>query len=233
MSWYMQHLQSHIESVSLTISSVERHRWKTDWLLNLSLDFTSVVNFGCSIGYETLSLLWLLDAQEAVGVDKEQSSIDQARSMVRSFLEDIEAIRRTLYYATEIPEGLRSQVDTLLDECGKRVPPSFVVADMTNRTDLPTDHFDLAYCERVLYHIACGDAKSVMSDVLFAVEEMARVTKPGGLIVAIEPNTCSPDNHTPVRLHEAFCRAGLVSVEIDEGLFSVEGKTVYSYSKPK
>jgi len=214
MSWYMQYLQSHIQSMSLTISLVEKHRWKTDWLLNLGVDFTSVVNCGCNIGYETLALLWLLDAQEAVGVDKDRDSIDQAQSMVGNFLEDIKAIRRTLPYAREIPQNLCLQVESLLDKYEKRVLPSFMVADITKTTDLLNDHFDLAYCERVLYHIACGDTKSAMKDVLFAVEEMARVTKPGGLIVAIEPNTCSPDDNTPVRLDQVFCQTGLTNVEI-------------------
>ena len=41
------------------------------------------------------------------------------------------------------------------------------------------DHFDLVTCQTVLIHVA--DAKAVL-------EEMVRVAKPGGLIVAAEPN---------------------------------------------
>lgn len=48
-----------------------------------------------------------------------------------------------------------------------------------NHLDFPDNSFDLVTCQTVLIHVA---------DVKVALKEMFRVTKPGGLILAAEPN---------------------------------------------
>ncbi len=51
---------------------------------------------------------------------------------------------------------------------------------MTKKTELPSNHFDLAYCDNVICYI---DENKWIS----AVSEMKRVVRPGGWVVAGEP----------------------------------------------
>jgi SAM-dependent methyltransferase len=59
---------------------------------------------------------------------------------------------------------------------GTGVPASFHVGDAA-ALDLPTDSFDAVRCERLLIHVA---------DPAVVLDEMVRVTRPGGRIVAID-----------------------------------------------
>ena len=111
--------------------------------------------------------------------------------------------------------------------------PSYVAADITKETAFPSNYFKLIYCERVLYHIACDESESETDNMLLAMQEIARITKPGGLVVAIEPKTCSPENNTFVNLHHDFSRAGLLKVENLEIPMSFANKEIYLYSKPE
>ena len=138
---------------------------------------------------------------------------------------------RTLHYLPKEAEGLRLEADNLVQAYRKRPRPVFTQADFTQQTDLPDSYFDLAYCERVLYHIACEDTKPMMNHTRAAVQEMARVIVPGGLVVAIEPCTCSPDDDTPLRLTRFFSQLGLVELEV-KNRFSPESKSVYAFVKP-
>jgi SAM-dependent methyltransferase len=67
--------------------------------------------------------------------------------------------------------------------------------------------FDLAYCEKVLYHIwdDHGDR-----GVGCAIEEMKRVLRPGGWMVAVEPVSLSPTNDEALDFSHLFEQAGLV-----------------------
>ena len=220
MNAYVQQLEAHMLYALDIISRVEGHRWKGQFLQGLGLNGAKIVDFGCDLGYESVALAWYLEAAEVVGVDIAQSDIEQARTACTNLHDQIGHISSTLSYIPQIPANLRAQAHSLLGQYSHRTIPTFLVADITQRTELPPDYFDLAFCERLLYHIACDDAKSGMRNTLSAVQEMVRVTAPGGIIVAIERTTCSLDDDTPVRLDHHFRRVGLTRLETAEPSFS-------------
>jgi SAM-dependent methyltransferase len=229
----MRNLQSHLQSLNLMMGSVKGHETKIIWLLDLNEKYDSIVNFGCNIGFETLALMWLLTAREAVGVDKDGSHIDQARSLHRDIQQDIQSIQMALLYNRDLPSEFRSELQSYVEDLKNLPFPTFVEGDMTKTTGLPSDHFDLAYCERVLYHIRCDKSRRAEDNVLSAIQEMVRVVKPGALVVAIEPNTCSPDDNATVELRPSFERFGLSPFKLENRAILAENETLYVYSKLK
>lgn len=223
----MQNTSIPLQDIEIVLSFINRYKRRVSWILDLGFRFDRIANFGCSTGIETLALLWLLSAKEAVGVDKNKSRIQQAYE----FIEEIKSIRRTLSYGTHrISEIYRTKY---FKEYIEGPLPSFEIADITEKTSLPDNYFDLVYCESVLYHIACDDNQIAEDNVFSAIQEIERVMKFGGLMVAIEHVTCSPDNDRPVQLDQFFCRASLIKLRTKDGNFSPEGKNVYLYSKPE
>ncbi len=69
---------------------------------------------------------------------------------------------------------------------------------MPRALPFPNATFDSTFCVAVLQHI---------SDVPRAISEMARVTRPGGRIVAVEPDNAARFFHSSIeegaRAHEA------------------------------
>lgn len=232
MNTYVDELRKRLETLQGILCDLEPHRCKIDWLSNLDRDFGAVVNFGCSGGDETLALVWFLDATEAVGVDKNRYAIDLASTKITIIRQQLDSIESYVDPILKESANLRVQVTDLLAECARLSMTAFVVADMTQRTTLPAEHFDLAFCEKVLYHIACDEVKPAMHSSLSAVQEMARVTRPGGLVIAIEPTTCSHDDDTPVQLDPLFLQAGLIRLDTEE-LPCVAGDMItYPFLKP-
>jgi SAM-dependent methyltransferase len=129
------------------------------WLKPLSASVESIVDFGCWGSSEPFVLLWTLDASEVVIVEKEEDNLRWPKN-------EWEILRKT-------------NPDSLI---GRSV--AFVTADMRKPVpELPSGHFDLAFCENVLYQI---EMESGWQGVQDAIDEMARVTKPGGWIIAVE-----------------------------------------------
>jgi SAM-dependent methyltransferase len=102
--------------------------------------------------------------------------------------------------------------------------PRFIQADITRHTGLEPD-FDLVHCNRVLCHILGGDqSESSSPDVeglKSAIEEMARLVKSGGWVLAVEPQ---------IQGYEyLFKDAGLEQVARFE---EDDGKVRYLYTRP-
>jgi SAM-dependent methyltransferase len=102
-------------------------------------------------------LLRVLEATNAVVVDKEAEYIRNAQSWFRK---------------------TQAQYPELIGAYDLR----FVVSDMTRATnELPVNRFDLAFCSGVLYYM-----RSEIGQLQAAVSTMARVVKPGGWVIANE-----------------------------------------------
>ncbi len=145
-----------------------RYRRKIDWLLQLHPSFDAIVNFGCHIGSETIALALLLNAKEVIGLDKEPDSIMQANDQVKTIWEDIESVRRDLYYESGQDKGDRGALQSLLQSFAGKVAPTFVEADVLVVAKLLENHFDLVYCESFLYH--------------FTSYKLAGLTPKGGIL---------------------------------------------------
>lgn len=194
------------------------------WLTPLGPSVVSVADFGCWRGNEPFALLRTLEATEIVVVDRDSEGLSRAKDR----LDELKATR---------PGAMR----------GRTV--RFVQADMTARvTRLPSCHFDLAFCSNTLYQIGLGEIDPGCQRVQDAINEMARVTKPGGWVIAVEERMGAheglPDNsntvpcgrfNIPINVGETqdisslFEAAGLVRCDcpVDAPCWS------YCYRKPK
>jgi SAM-dependent methyltransferase len=170
------------------LRSPEFHRpgkWK--WLLQLHASVNSLASFGC-MSSEPFFLAWGLDATEIKIVEREERYICE-RSEERESLEAV------------IPNAFE----------GRSI--DFILADMRSvgEFDLPSSHFDLTFCRMVLYQVfldgleqAHGGNPSqiveqALEQVLAAIRQMTRVTKPGGWVIAVESIAVNPgDEPTPI-----------------------------------
>ena len=128
----------------------EAYQWLDEALDTSAID--SIVDFGFMSGEEPFALLWTLDANEVVVVEKE----DQHRRMFEKLVATLE----------HVDDG---------DLAHRSV--EFVQADMTGRiSGLPSDYFDLAYCADVLYIVhraresATRHAIAEMADAPLAID---------------------------------------------------------------
>jgi SAM-dependent methyltransferase len=222
-----------IQNLLGTIQIVEDYRYKVEWLLQLCPAYKAVANFGCNIGHETIALSWLLNAEEAIGIDKGANHIRQAQSKVRTIVEDTRSTNQYLHYDLIQDNDAREAVQNLLQLFSGKVAPIFVENDAANAVDLKDNHFDLVYCERFLYHFACATERNTQEQIVSVVQEMKRVTKSGGLITAIEPRICSPADQRPVDLTRIFDQVGLEKVDVSEINPHIDYEVIYVYKKER
>lgn len=162
-------------------------------LARLRASVESIVDFGCFNGSEPFALLWTLDATEIVVVEKEEEYLTETKV-------EYERLRRS-------PTG-----------CMEGRSARFIVADMSAIvSELSSEHFDLAYCENVLYYMQ-DDLECVQS----AIDEMVRVVKPGGFVVTREQQFRASE------LILLFENTGLVRIQLAED----DPFWLYSYQKP-
>jgi SAM-dependent methyltransferase len=211
------------------------------WLATLYREIESIVDFGCGEGWETFALMDALEASEAYGIDVDAMTIRNAKGTFANVWQEARSALNSRDDADpdksrwwrsgmpsfakglildEVPEHLRGGL--------RRTAVHFIEADMTQPIrELPTGHFDLAYCKSVLYQILADQG---IDGAQAAVGQMARVVRSEGLVVAVEP--CSIEGEPP-DLHSVFDHAGL------ETLFAGEcaqmpcdlGATLYAYQK--
>jgi ubiquinone/menaquinone biosynthesis C-methylase UbiE len=144
--------------------------------------------------------------------------------------EDRANINQYLQLGLLQPKEYRDAVQYIF-EVTNRPLPSFVAEDVTNTTSLKDNHFDLVYCERFLYHFACSTEDKSSEEIKIVIQEMRRLIKPGGIIVAIEPNFCSPNDQRLVDLANVFNQAGLDKFDTSQISPSIDNRTFYTYTK--
>ncbi len=226
----LQDLDDHIQ--------LQIRKWAgIDRLLELG-EFESIADFGCGDGWETLALVMKLNASVAIGIDKEQALIDKARIMVgeiyqqletnRQLVPQIRAILANPAHFSKLSVDVRSKAKNLINKYEKLLLPSYRRGDITSGekdTGLPPNHFALVYCKYVLYHIYCAENSPTVPNIRAAIQEVARVVKPGGLVAIDEPDTCSPNDDRQVELKPYFLQAGLRPIRENDPSF--EGTELY------
>lgn len=121
-----------------------------------------VLQVGCWGASETLNLLWGYEADEIVGIEIDPGHIARAEQETAS---------------------LRGRPDYCLGDQIVR----YIQGDISKyNNELVSDYFDLAYCEHVLYYFS-HEKPLDEAAVRAAIQQMARVVKPGGTVIAIEP----------------------------------------------
>ena len=177
----------------------------------------TIVEIGCWGSDEPFALLWTLDASEVLVIEKEESHL-----MV--------SMENIPYFVARFPGCLDGrQVKPVIGDIGDYIP------------DLHSGYFDLAYCENVLYNFLFDSLN--YEGLRFAIGQMARAIKPGGLLVAIEPKLGAkfedaPDPlglgfmvqtrvSDPIDFSELFIEKSLTKVQLQEMPF-----WVYCYRKP-
>lgn len=232
-----------IQDLEWTIARLSRRKNGLQWLLQVAalieLEVEIIVNFGCSQGEETIALLWTFNAIKVLGIDKKSRAISGSEDTLHFIAKEI---KRNQWYLkakkSQVPyEELKWWNDRvpiffkerLLEEDSIR----FIQSDMTQRTELVDNYSDMAYCERVLYQIWCEDSLQYKLNTVSAIEEMTRVVKPGGLIVAVEPLECLTGNQRKVELQQPFARSDLVLLDIPKEIETPENKAVYIFRKER
>jgi SAM-dependent methyltransferase len=137
-------------------------RYEYEWLMPLRVQVESIADFGCWPSEEgrcsePYALLWTLEATRVVVIDKNPEYIRNAQKW-------LESTRGSHHYF-------------------KSYNLEFIVGDMTDRNDaLGESAFDLSYCANVLYNMY-NDPE----DLRASINVMARVVKPNGWVIAVEP----------------------------------------------
>lgn len=128
-----------------------------------------------------------------MGVDKDEQAILQAQDTLKSIRDEIKRIWRYLQcYSSDVSEDDKvwwedSVPDFFKKELLQETDVSFLVRDITDPTGLPSDCYGVTYCDFVLHHIWYDtEREDARGDTAFAVEEMARVTRPGGIVAVSE-----------------------------------------------
>lgn len=162
-----------------------------------------IANFGCWDGVEAFVLLWLLDASEITVLDVEEKHVADLRQLI-GWLQNTK------------PASLQ----------GRSIKP--IVADMTfTVAEMPANHFDLAFCHNTLYNLKDDDSNND-NNVQSGVNEMARVIRPGGYLIASEPKMGvkfgsvegsiaegPKRSGNPIDISNLFVKAGLKKVDTD------------------
>ncbi len=191
-----------------------------DWFVALNPQVSRIADFGCGTGTETLALMQAFDAAEAIGIDMDAPLIAQATDFLGHIKNaaKIVSIRAGYgnaehreWWETRIPEFVKGlvldQIPAGFREGVRERSVRFIEADISRPVDgVPSDYFDLAYCNKVLYHILCDDGDSKVQS---AVSQMARVVAEARWVVAVEPVSCGPEGGHTVDLTQFFLRAGL------------------------
>ncbi len=191
-----------------------------EWLKPLEPCVSSVADFGCWASEaktcsQPYALLWTLQATRVVVIDKDPEHIYYAQKWLETYR------TKHLYF--------------------KQYNLEFVVGDMTGKIDgLNEGELDLSYCKNVLYII---HKEKGLEGTQNAIDEMTRVVRPGGWVIAVErkigaefedvatnlfgANSLPRQVSEPIDISQRFEMAGLVRDSVDGA-----PKWSYCYRRP-
>lgn len=139
-------------------------------------------DFGCGIGFSTLSLMILLNLSKSIGVDKDRNVIQYARTLYKQVKDSF------LSGKPENQEQMSSEIEYLTYDALKHGEVEFRIGNITSAKNLPRD-LDLAYCRRILTPIYLSEYDNLLSGefgVRSALERISLSIKPGGWLIVSE-----------------------------------------------
>jgi SAM-dependent methyltransferase len=183
-----------------------------EWVGQLRPKVEKIINFGCWESDEPFALLWTLDASEIVVIEKEEIHLIRPKQRLKTL----------------------NEVKPLCMD-GRSV--EFITADMSEKVaELPSDYFDLAFCENVLYNLHEPYLKLLQQ----VVHEISRIVVRGGWIVAVEPKIGAKFEKTeiagitfhnqvsePINISSLFEEIGMVKFNLE-----TSPRYTYCYLKP-
>jgi SAM-dependent methyltransferase len=195
----------------------EKYQWLIERLIKLDVQVERIADFGCGEGRETLALMYLLEASEAAGVDKNAQSIRNAQGTLKTIQNII------------LAKGVPNDAPGFLRKASIEEVVKFYPGDIMEATKLPSNYYDIAFCDYVLYHIWLDQGGE--SSAQKAIEEMARVVKLGGLVAAHEPTRRTGEQTFDINFRPLFERADLKPVHVVEIAFELGQNTEHIYLK--
>jgi SAM-dependent methyltransferase len=230
------------ESERILFSDLSERARRINRLVRLDRAIDSIANFGCGEGSETFALGQAFRAAELVGIDIDAGTVFDTTQTTDRFKSAAVVIARRAardakyerWWAQLIPALVKGLVlDQIPEDMAHGLPQTtvrFIQADIMRPLNLKPDHFDLVYCDYVLYHVFCPHGASATAR---AVREMARAVATGGYVVAREPPVCSPERPDPLDFTQFFEDAGLRPAALPPPVTDPEDPArVYRYVKP-
>lgn len=175
------------------IASISAWRLEYQWMVDFGLSVEKAINFGCDPGGKSLGLMWAVEAEKMLGIDPSERVIHQEESNLTRLQRDLRAYWDFLYQSEEVtdadiawwnedvPDFFKQELtkpDHLID---------FISRDYTKYVNIPSNFFDLAFCDFVLHKIRWDKTRQdPPQETRFLISQMARVVRPGGLVAAYE-----------------------------------------------
>lgn len=152
-----------------------------------------------------MALSRLLKSSYIVGIDKDKEIVQQARQNIEELRNWLGKLPLKKAYAKDAEEvELLKQSETAL----KFALPEFLSTDVTTKTTLPSDKFDLIFSDHTLYQIYCGQDGG--GKLKIALEEITRLLKQAGVLAISEQNKCEVNN--PIQWENLLSTRGLVKI---------------------
>jgi SAM-dependent methyltransferase len=233
---------------NIPVLTADSSKSKINWLKGLAPKFNRIVHFGSAQGEQTLALAWILGAAEVVGVDNDPAMVEAANALKTNFYADLKKLNdatrtrvsqmsgdRQAAFLVEFRTyfaGLSGEAyEAVLQKYKTRKFPDFIECDLSNQVNpkcidnerLKEGYFDLVFADHVLELIAFKNRTRDDALAYAAVEEMVRVAKQGGVLVAIAPQV--------FEFKDIFESFPLKRVLISEALDIFEDFNVYVYRK--
>ncbi|GAB4581852.1 MAG: hypothetical protein Fur0022_46030 [Anaerolineales bacterium] len=175
------------------IEAISAWRIEYQWLVDFGIDVEKAVLLGCEPAGKALGLMWAIQSEKLLGIDPSERAVHQQESNLSKLQKELRAYWDFLYksdevtdediawWNEEVPEFFKQELtkyDHFID---------FITRDYTKFINVPANFFDLAFCDFVLHKIRWDKTRNDPPQTTrFVIGQMARLVRPGGLVVAYE-----------------------------------------------
>ena len=205
------------------ITTISAWRLELQWLVDYGISVEKAVNFGCEPPGKSLGLMWAVEAEKLLGLDRseriphqEESTLSRIQRELRAywdFLHKGEGVteENMRWWNEDVPDFFKQEMtkqDFFID---------FLARDYTQFINIPPNFFDLAFCDFVLHGIRWDKTrKDPAQDTRFVINQMARLVRPGGFVAAYEWVQTGTYERLDFRRIFETCGAGLTVLQTYE-----------------
>lgn len=175
------------------IDAVTAWRLEYQWLADFGMNVEKAINFGCEPTGKSLGLMWTVGAEKMLGLDPSERVVHQEESALSRIQRDMRAYwdflhkspdvtdADNIWWNEEVPDFFKQELtkpDHFID---------YIVRDYTKFVNIPSNYFDLAFCDFVLHKIRWDKTRQdPPQETRFLISQMARLVRPGGMVAAFE-----------------------------------------------